>query len=268
MDFTRVKIVKNDTDKFINIPVNMQWDFMGRDDSIQEYEVDAIKQVIGTPQDFEIIRFSHKPNNNQDTFINYEFNFYDYSQPITANTVGNWSVDYLNNGFSVQDVYYYSKSFTNSFFKLDFYDSPDDTVQQLYLSIVLPVQQGLTQTAVLSPLIPPVEIKKPQMILDSIGNDKEGFYIYWLRKRDFVDISTFFMAASFFDALTGVYKEMLNTRQDLLTPDKFTFDHTQYYYYEVRLDYDQKTYEVYSTFTNNRVGDLNTPIKWFEFVNP
>ena len=268
MDFTIVKIVKNDTDKFINIPVNMQWDFMGRDDSIQEYETEALKQVIGNPQDFEIIRFAHNVFANQDSYINYVFNFYDYSAAITASTVGNWSVDYLNNGFSVQDVYYYSKSYTKSFFKLDFYDSPDDTVQQLYLSMILPVQQGLTKSATLSPILPQVQIKKPEMILDYIGNDKEGFFIYWLRKRNFIDISTFYMSAKFFDAITGVYKDMTNTRQDLLTPDKFTFDHAQYYYYEVKLDYNNQTYEVYSTSTNNRVGDLNTPIIWYEYVNP
>lgn len=47
MDATRIKIVKQDIDKYVNIPVNMQWDFMGRDDSIEEYQVEAINEVIG-----------------------------------------------------------------------------------------------------------------------------------------------------------------------------------------------------------------------------
>jgi hypothetical protein len=38
MNANRIKIVKDDINKFVNIPVNMQWDFMGRDDSISEYE--------------------------------------------------------------------------------------------------------------------------------------------------------------------------------------------------------------------------------------
>ena len=108
MDATRIKIVKNDIDKFVNIPVQMQWDFMGRDDSIQEYEVDAINQVIGDGQDFEIIRFAHNIFQNIESSIKYVFNFYDYSLPITATTVGAWTTSYLNNGFSVQDVYYLS----------------------------------------------------------------------------------------------------------------------------------------------------------------
>ena len=47
MNASRTKIVKNDTDKYLNIPINMQWDFMGRDDSISEYEAKATKEVTG-----------------------------------------------------------------------------------------------------------------------------------------------------------------------------------------------------------------------------
>jgi hypothetical protein len=268
MNASRVKIVKDDTNKYLNIPINMQWDFMGRDDSISEYEAKAIKEVTGIAADFEIARFSHNTFPNLDTAINYEFNFYDDSQPITANTVGNWSSSYLNEGFSTQEVYYYSKPFTKSFFKLDFYDTQDERTQQIYLSIILPVQQGLTQTVVLNNLLPSVEIKKPTMILDSIGADKEGFYIYWLRSRNFIDISEFYMTAKFFNARLGVFKQMTNTRQDLITPNKFQFNNADYFYYKVNLNYSDKTYEVFSTSTQLRVGDTTSPIIWYEYVTP
>lgn len=61
---------------------------------------------------------------------------------------------------------------------------------------------------------------------------------------------------------------MTNTRQDLITPNKFNFDSNLYFYYRVDLDYDTKTYEVFSTSTNQRVGDTLTPIKFYEYVNP
>lgn len=268
MNASRVKIVKDDTNKYLNIPVNMQWDFMGRDDSISEYEAKAIKEVTGVAADFEVARFSHNIFQNDDTAINYQFNFYDDTLPITGNTIGSWGSSYLNEGFSVQDVYYFSKPFTKSFFKLDFYDTPDESTQQIYLSVILPIQQGLTQTAVINSLIPPVEIKKPTMILDSIGADKEGFYIYWLRSRDFIDISQFYMTAKFFNARLGIFKQMTNTRQDLITPNKFQFNNADYFYYKVNLDYDNKTYEVFSTSTQLRVGDSASPIIWYEYVNP
>lgn len=267
MNANKIKILKTELDQFVNIPVNMQWDFMGRDDSISEYETDALRRVIGLPVDFEIAKFVHNTFPNMDSSIDYEFYFYDDSQPITANTVGNWGITYLNEGFSIKEVYYYAKPFTKSFFKLDFYDTTEERTQQIYLSIILPVQQGHTQTAVLSPLIPPVEIKKPKMTLDYLG-DKEGFAIYWLRYRNFIDISTFYMTAKFFDARLGIFKQMTNTRQDLITPTKFNFNNGEYFYYKVDLDYNNKTYEVFSTWTNLRVGDSITPIKFYEYVNP
>lgn len=267
MNANKVKILKTDLEQFVNIPINMQWDFLGNDYSIDTYQEDVLNQVIGPAADFEVARFAQKQFQNQDTAINYEFYFYDDTQPITANTVGNWTISYLNNGFTVGEVYYYSKPFTKSFFKLDFYDSTDEKSQQIYLSIILPVQQGLTETAVLSNLVPPVQIKKPKMILDYLG-DKEGYFVYWLRSRDFIDIDTFFVTAKFFDARLGIFKQMTNTRQDLIVPSKFTFNNSDYFYYRVDLDYTDKTYEVFSTSTNTRVGDGVTPIKWYEYVNP
>lgn len=267
MNANRIKILKTELEQFVNIPINMQWDFTGKDDAIDEYEVSVIDQVIGLAADFEIARFSHNVFQNQDTAINYEFYFYDDLQPITANTVGSWNISYLNNGFTAEEVYYYSKPFTKSFFKLDFYDTAEERDQQIYLSVILPVQQGLTETVVISPLVPPVDIKKPKMVLDFLG-DKEGFFVYWLRSRDFIDVDTFYVTAKFFDARLGVFKQMTNTRQDLISPTKFTFNNADYFYYRYSLNYTTKTYEVFSTSTNLRVGDGLSPIKWYEYVNP
>ena len=267
MDANRIKIVKTGIDEYVNIPINMQWDFTGRDEAISEYETSVIEEVIGQGTDFEISRFPQDIFSDFTSAINYEFYFYDYLLPITANTIGNWGISYLNVGFTPQQIYYYAKPFTKSFFKLDLYNSPEDKNQQLYLSIILPVQQGDTQTVILSPQIGPIEIKKPKMILDYIG-DKEGFFIYWLRKRDYIDVDKFYMTANFFDGRTGVFRQMTNTKQDLITPNKFTFDNSKYFYYRVDLDYNNKTYKVYSTSTNLRVGDSITPIKFYEYVNP
>jgi hypothetical protein len=103
--------------------------------------------------------------------------------------------------------------------------------------------------------------------LDYIG-DKEGFFIYWLRKREYIDISRFFMSAKFFDAKLGVYVKMCNTPQSAI-PNPFTFNGDNYFYYQVNLDYITKTYEVYGTSNLvQRVGTENLPIKWYEYVNP
>jgi hypothetical protein len=121
-----------------------------------------------------------------------------------------------------------------------------------------------------------VNIKKPKFVLDYVG-DKEGFFIYWLKKRTFLDVSTFYMSAKFYNAKTGKFTKMMTGRgtnpsdqtngpQVYLPDNKYAFDSTQYFYYTVKLDYPTQTYQVFNTY-GQRMG-TNIPIKWYEYVNP
>lgn len=264
-------IIRPTENQTINIPIEMNWDFYGRDDSIELYESDVIKDIIGVAEDFEISRFYHKEyGNNQSTRINYDFYFYNSSSPVTASTsTSDWVNSYLfpnptPSGFSPTQVYYFQKPFTKSFFKLDFYDTPDSQSQTNYFTLIIPVQQGITETASISSLIPPVQIKKPSFFLDFVG-DKEAFFIYWLKNVNYLNLTTFYMTAKFFDGRLGVFVKMMNEPQSTLS-NKFLFDGTRYFYYKVELDYNTKTYQVFD-YLNNRIGN-GTPIKWYEYINP
>lgn len=250
--------------KTIDLPIEIKWDFYGRDDSIELYEDEVIKDIIGSPNDFEILRFAHSAYSvNNLTDIKYDFYFFSGS-PFNLSNTNDWSVSYLAAGFNSSEIYYYRKPFTNSFFKLDFYDTPESKSQTNYFTIIIPVQQGFTQSALVSPLLPSVNIKKPSFSLDYVG-DKEGFFIYWLRKKQFINLSQFYMSAKFFDAKLGVFVKMMNAPQSTLTLP-YGFDEKLYFYYKVVLNYDEKTYSVLN-LQNQRV-DNGVPIKWYEYVNP
>ena len=262
-----------DTDKQINIPVELKWDYLGLDMAIQEYEKEVITEFIGVGRDFEISRFAHAPatGTTNSTEINYEFYFYSGG---SMNNINNWRVNYLSEGFTPQEVYYYENNFSNSFFKLDFYDTPDEKKQTNYLTVILPTQQGLKMDAQMQRTL--VSIKKPEFVLDYVG-DKEGFFLYWLKKRTFLDIDTFYMSAKFYNAKTGQFTTMMTGRgttpfdltngpQALLDDNKYAFDNTQYMYYTVKIDYPTQTYQVFNTY-GQRLG-TNLPIKWYEYVNP
>jgi hypothetical protein len=262
-------------DTSFNIPIELKWDNLGKDDLIEIYEDQVVTEIVGAPEDFEVNRYSHDPYTNGAepvtlTKIKYEFNFYNITSPVTASTSpSNWVNSYIfnsyvSNGFAVSQVYYFEKPFTKSFFKLDFYDSADSAKQTNYLTIILPTQQGDTETKTISVYKPPVKIKKPYFNLDFIG-DKEGFFIYWLRDSGFLNIDTFYMTAKFFDARRGEYVKMMNRPQSSLS-DKFNFRPDVYFYYKVVLDKTKKTYKVFN-YSNNRVGTTQ-PIKWYEYVNP
>jgi len=86
MDVNKIQIRR---DGFVNkelvIPIELTWDYLGLDQSIDEYETEIIKKVTGTYGDFEVTRFAHAPVVVSDPFsdnafeftdIQYEFNFY------------------------------------------------------------------------------------------------------------------------------------------------------------------------------------------------
>jgi len=287
MDVNKVTIVPNGIDKQINIPVRLTWDYLGLDMAIDEYENKVITEVIGVGRDFEISRFAHAPaETTNNTEINYEFYFYS-GGPI--NDINNWKINYIAEGFTPQDLYYYTNDFANSFFKLDFYDNTDDKKQTNYLTIILPTQQGLKMTTQMQRIV--VDVRKPKFILDYVG-DKEGYFIYWLKKREFLNIDTFYMSAKFYNAKTGQFTKMMTGKgwdpnvidpcntpwpsvinQDLtqgpqacIGGNKYNFDNNVFFYYTVNLDYKNQTYRV-SNSQGQRVG-TTIPIKWFEYLNP
>jgi hypothetical protein len=256
-----IKQTDNST-KSINIPIELKWDYLGQDMSIEEYQEKIIDEVIGEPKDFEVSRFSHKTYGEiNKTEINYEFYFLSGD---SLDNEFNWVIDYRTEGFTTRDVYYFENNFKNSFFKLDFYDTTDEKIQTNYLTIILPTQQGLTMDAVMQRT--PVLIKKPRFILDYVG-DKEGFFIYWLKSQKFLDIDKFYMSAKFFNAKNGQFIRMLNSNgpQSKLI-NKYNFNNDLFFYYQVKLNYETKTYEIFDGF-NRRVGG-EIPIKWYEYVNP
>jgi hypothetical protein len=245
------------TNKELVIPIELTWDYLGLDQSIDEYESEIVKKVTGGFGDFEVTRFAHAPTliNDPSSTVPLEFTDIQYEFYFTP-----------------QEIYYYTNNFSNSFFKLDLYDNVDEKRQTNYITIIIPTQQGLTKDIIMQRT--PVKIKKPKFVLDYVG-DKEGFFIYWLKKRNFLDITTFYMSAKFYDAKNGFFTKMINMPQSSIPGNKFVFDNTDYFYYRVQMDYDKQTYQVFSMnpsqqeydSLNKRAG-ATIPIKWYEYVNP
>jgi len=249
------------TNNRINIPINLDWEYLDVDSEIKEYENSILNELITTDKDFEVNRFFHADYDNKSE-INYEFYFY---EGASLSNSSNWKIDYRAEGFTTQEVYYYANSFRNSFFKLDFYDSPIESQQENYITVILPTQQGLRMATKMQNT--DIQIRKPQFILDYVG-DKEGFFIYWLKKRNFLDISTFYMTAKFFDGKTGQFVRMMNRPQSTIQGNKFIFSSSEYFYYRVEMDYLTHSYKVYDIVNpTDRVGGT-VPIKWYEYVNP
>jgi hypothetical protein len=275
MNVSKYKIVLNPVnndlfgDKFLDIPVELSFDLLGQDDAIDEIQEETVERVIGKPIDFECERFANKqyPNTAQSD-INYIFNFFDFSVNDISNS-NSWINSYGPQQFNENELYYTSKSFSKSFFKIDLYDTDDSKTQINYLTLIIPTNSSI-KTEIprqfLSTLKP---IKLPKFNLDYIGY-KESFFIYWLKNTDYLDLKTFYMAAKFFNGKTGEFVKMTNTPQSSIGT-RYNFNPSRYFYYKVKLDYNDYTYEVFdytSQVNEVRIGSTTNPIKWYQYVNP
>ena len=116
-------------DKYINIPIEIKWDFLGQEDAVEEYQQNVIEDIVGFPGDFEVLRFAHAPySSNTKTDVKYDFHFFSVLLPddngdlqptvppnpssdITTALPTDWKISYIPEGFTTKEIYYYIKPF-------------------------------------------------------------------------------------------------------------------------------------------------------------
>ena len=249
----KIKILKTDTNSKIQIPIFENWDYSNREDSINTYSEDVLRELAGSGFDYEIARFSRKPtyipatgvNNTQ---IKHVFKFYN---PDT----NSWSENYINpNYFSFNEIKNNDKVFRNCFFKLDMYDRQEQSKRKNFLTIVLQNNQDtFTYTNNGKDYI----LKKPSYTLD-YNTTSEGFFIYWFKDSSILNLNSLYMTAKFFNSKTGEFVTFVNKS---ITSTKIT---DPQFYYKVNFNFLNYTYTYTETQNNN---ELDT-ITWYEYLNP
>jgi len=190
-----------------------------------------------------------------DYSLNINFNFYN---GVDLTSKLNWNSTYLtpSNNFLADDIKFNKNNFNNSFFKLDYYDSPFSKSQKLYLTTILQASNGIKSG----------DIIIPTYLLDYTENT-EGFFIYWLKDIDILNIDTFYVSATFFNGQTGAIKRMSNRCQaELPTNDKYNLNEIFDFYYKLSLNYGAYTYEYYDINNGSQIGVKKNPMNWFEYV--
>ncbi len=131
MDVNKFKLLKNDDNQYqIVLPIQTDNFYLGLDMGIDEIETEVVTEVIGLPKNYEISRFVFNDNSS----LNINFKFFNFS-------TNSWESSYLPI-FQQQQIYYNTTAFSNSFFKLDFYDKNDNKNQKIIFTVVIPTQQG------------------------------------------------------------------------------------------------------------------------------
>lgn len=190
-----------------------------------------------------------------DYSLNFKFNF------LTGNDitkVNNWGASYMTDRTKFINADINSNGFENSFFKLDYYDTPFNKSQKLYFTIILQAKNGIKSN----------DIVLPEYFLDFDSNT-EGFYIYWLRDKTIFNLDTFYVRVSFFNGKTGEVTNFSNVCQGATNiTDKYNLNEVFDFYYRLDLDYITKTYEYFDMKqVKKRVGVKDSPIIWYEYIS-
>jgi len=209
-------------------------------------------------------------------------NMYVPWDPNGSGDMGKFGYELQN--FSTGETYRNEKSFVKSFFKLDLYDSPIRNEQQLYISLIINPINGEKLFRPTFKFGCPIEgipqreggrwncqptgekwVPSPTFQLDPLDNN-EGYYIYWLKEKTFLDLSTFYMSCKFYNGKTGIVTSFLNTPQNNL-PTPYSFPTEEYFYYRVKLNQNNYTYTIYDKL-NSRIGATSpSSIKFYEYFN-
>ena len=142
MDVNKIKITPIVNSQEIVIPLDMRWDLLNREDTLINEENSIIKEVIGTPTNYELVRFSRRPFDlsvnssffGGQTEVRHVFKFY-------SGATDTWETTYLTR-FNDNDIRFSSNSYKKSFFKFDFYDATSPQTQKIYLSLILQTSQS------------------------------------------------------------------------------------------------------------------------------
>jgi hypothetical protein len=166
MNVNKIKITLPETSQEIVVPFDMQWDLLNREDTVVSQDAEVIKKVIGTPPNYELVRFSRRPIANQ-TEQKYQFYFY-------SATTDTWINSYFTR-FTQDDVRFFSNAYKKSFFKLDLYDTTEPQTQRIYLTVILGTYQSAIDFFATLGIEPPVLPCIRYRIISSLPADEELF---------------------------------------------------------------------------------------------
>ena len=260
-----MKILRTTND--LNITFNNEQDFkldLGWQDNMNQFEEEVIDQILNLPENYETIRYIHKPyvsiNNVNQTDIWFYFHF------LSGSTYTN-GLDYSLVNITPRENSKMLRQSTTSFFRLDFYktpndDAPDRNNRKLMFNKNISIPMG--ERYFYEPLQEYIFL--PVFTGNNYRN-KENMYFYWYQtdsvlSQTNMDSDVFWVTARFYNGKDGSILDFTNTG---LTITQETIEPRDMYY-KVVLDKTDYSYQVfnYNGTTGTEVGVTGTPINFYE----
>jgi hypothetical protein len=206
-----MKILRKDIDQkiILNVEDVFKTD-LGWQDNAEEMEKETLKTIINPVQNYETIRYIHKPYTSNlgllQSDIWFKFHF------ISGST---YVQDYEPTGLSANENAQMLRQTTESFFRLEFYktpnnDEPNRTNRKLVFTknLTLPLGEKYFYTPLNDYIFKPV-------FMGSNYRNKENMYLFWFKddsvfSEELLKGNTFFMTAKFFNAEDGSIVDFTN----------------------------------------------------------
>ena len=206
MGANRIQLKVSSEDRKITIPIGDTFDEVGREQLISTYEEVEIQDNINIIQDFETTRYSFN-NSVSGNDVYYQFEFFN---PVTQL----YEDKFQTVGFTDNELANDANSVVRSFFKFNFYDSPDRKQQKIMFSNIMPLNNCLKGDSVpVNPMTDALEyytqisqgitmpswiLYEPKVRLRPRPGLNENYYIHWYKKRDLFEGNVFYMSCQFF----------------------------------------------------------------------
>jgi hypothetical protein len=256
----------NDNNILLNYENNFQSN-LGWSENFADYEQDMLDKITNDIENYETVRYLHKPYTGITSNVSLtQSDIWFYFYFISGNT---YVQDYETINLLNSENASLTKSITNSFFRLEFYktpnnETPDRTNRKLVFAKNLTLPSGERFFSTKENLN---ELIYVPVFMGNNYKNKENMYFFWFQDETPYDDTpytgkTFWMTAKYFNAKDGEIIDFTNTCMS----KSEQVNETEDLYYQVELDSTNNTYEVfyYDGVKRARRGLRNNPIKFYE----
>jgi len=280
-----VKLIRKNSDQNLILNTNQSFKIdLGWTENAEKLEKEVLYQIINPSDNYETVRYSHNSyiNNNgfEQSDIWYYFYFGDYSfqtiSPVELNITGvTYKQDYRLMDISLQENALMLKQSTESFFRLEFYKTPNDEKpnnlnRRLVFSKNLGIPSGekifYTGKTENGNVSLNDYIYFPVFVGSNFKN-KENMYLFWFSddtpfSETNLTGNTFYMTAKFYNSKTGDIFDFTNKTK---TPNGLILEENDLYY-KVIIDRANYSYQVFefNGSLGSRIGQSNNPIVFYE----
>jgi len=201
-----------------NVPLDMDFQLVDQGETIERQFVDVeVEKSINPIIDYEKVRFIPKEVTILADMVKYVPHFWD------APNTDYFNPTYFSDlGYTNDDLKFRKNSLIKSFLRLDFYDSPIVTDQNLISIIYISPDIRLGDILPNSQVIPAANKPVSFILMNPLGNNEnfgEGFFIYHY-KDEVTNLlpKELFMRATYSNAKTGKSTNMMTAPYDANAP--------------------------------------------------